>query len=137
MTDTLIAIAIAAAGSVIWFGVQVLAWSVGLRRLRGYCGVRRFVIGATIGFPLFVFFALGLGSLLGFPTGIGEFILMPLATAWILLLSWGGLRTAARIIGLSALSCQPHSAEPDSAANESQPIRSETNGTSSAAGSRR
>jgi len=100
MTDTLIIIAVVAIGSTIWFGVQTFAWSIVLVRFRAYQNARTLVIGSVITFPLFVLLVECLRFLFGFSVSVGEFILLPVVTAWILLLSWGSLRVAARLRGL-------------------------------------
>jgi len=137
MTDTLATVAVGTVGSTVWFCLQVLAWSLGLGRFGSYHDARRLVIGALIAFPVFVLLVQCIRFLLGFSNSIGEFILMPLVTAWFLWLSWGGLRVAAHLRGLPLPPSPTPNAEPDGPANGSQPIRSETNRTSSAAGSRR
>ena len=100
MTDTLATIAVVTIGSAIWLCLQVLAWSLGLGRFCSYHDARRLVIGTLIVFPVFVLLAQCFRFLLGFSNSTGEFILVPVATAWILLLSWGGLRVAAHLRGL-------------------------------------
>ena len=97
MTDTLAIIAIVVIGSAIWFGIQTFVWWITLGRVCEYQTAQRLVVGALIAFPAFLLAAQGLRFLLGFSATLGEFVLTPVATAWILLLSWGGLQVAARL----------------------------------------
>src|SRR5437762_11591880 len=129
MTDTLILIAAAVIGSTIWFGLQTFVWYITLGGRCEYQKLRGLVIGAMIGFPVFVLLVESCRFLFGFSSNVGEVILMPVLTAWVFLLAWGGLRVAAHLRRLH-LPPTTRRAERDGEASGSQPIRSETNRTS-------
>ena len=101
MTDTLAIVTLASIGSSAWFGLQTLAWSICLGRFCGYNVAHRLLVAAIVTFPVFVLLLLSVRPLFGSPTSAGELILLPLVVAWVLFLSWGGLRVAARMRGMS------------------------------------
>lgn len=125
MTDALTIIAVVAIGSTVWFGVQTFAWFIGLGRFCAYHSARGVVIGSLIVFPFFMFLLQGLRFAFGLSESIGEFILMPAATAWVLLLSLAGLRVAAKLKRLPTPPAETTNAEPGRRADGSRPIRSE------------
>lgn len=117
MTDTLTTIAVVGGASALWFGLQTLAWYAGLGRFCEYRTVRAMVIGLVFVSPGFVLLAQSVRFVLGFSDSVGEFILMPLGAAWIFLLSWGGLRVAAHLRGLSLPTSPTRNAEAEKPAS--------------------
>jgi len=111
-------IAVILIGSAGWFGLQVLAWSIGLALSgqRGYQTLRIMVIGALVAFPIFVLLVESLRFLFGFSENGEAVIMSPVFTAWILLLSWGGLQLAARLRGLHLHPPAAPRAKPDASA---------------------
>jgi hypothetical protein len=121
MTGTLAAIAILAIGSAVWFGMQMFAWFLIAGRVGfSFRVARGLVIAALIGFPIVVLVILFFIHIFGRPSSAAEFILLPLATAWCFLLSWGGLRVAARLRGLLPPRNRGPNAEPDDEAGGNQ-----------------
>ncbi len=99
MSETLKTVALLGAGSVIWFGVQTAVWFVGIGRFCARESAERLISRALVVFPLFTLAAEGLRLVAGLSTGFMQLALGPVMVAWVLLVSWGGLRLAVRLKG--------------------------------------
>jgi len=97
MTDALAIITVIVICSTIVFGVQMFAWFITLGRFCRYADARRSLIGALIVFPAFVLLMQCFRLFFGYSSSAGEFVLMPVVTAWIVLLCLGALRVAAHL----------------------------------------
>ncbi len=98
MSDILIVLLAALIGSVIWLGIQFLAWLVGLRSVCSYIIGKELILIGLVGAPIFLFLAALIQFFLGRSISIGYVVTIPLIAAWVFFLSFLGLKLASRFI---------------------------------------
>ena len=98
MTDAIILVAVISIGTFIWGGIQTVAWLCGLHKGVEFATARGLLLGALIGFPIFVLIVGALRGLVGSETPIWDYIIAPIVVAYAVALSILGLYLARRIL---------------------------------------